>query len=542
MISTLHIKNIGIIDDITIDFNTGLNVLTGETGAGKTLIVDSLGIIAGGRFSKDMIRRGESNSFVEVCIYLPENQNAIDGNIIVSREINTNGRNSCKINGRLVTVNELKEFMKNIIDIHGQFDNQTLMDKSYHTKYLDEFGGNSVTELKNEYLKLYEEYKEINNKLINNYGDEKEKQRKLDLLQYQIDEISSANLKIGEEEELIERRNIMMNSEKVAENLNKVNSNLNDIAIDSISDSIRALEKIEDIDNNYSTKLIELKNIYYEMQELARDISELKEDSYFDEKERNEIEIRLDTLYSLKRKYGNTIGEILNYKDNIETEVEYINNLEEENKKLKTKLKNLKIKMEELCYKITELREINAKCLNDKVNEELIDLDMKNAKFKAKIINDNEFSENGLSHIEFLISTNVGDEEKQLNKVASGGEISRIMLAIKTVLADVDEVPILIFDEIDTGISGNAANMVGNKLRKISQNHQILIVTHLATIAAKGEHNYYIYKEVRENNTKTNIKKLNDTETTEEIARIASGSITEVSLIHARELRKVNVA
>lgn len=542
MISTLHIKNIGIIEDITIDFNNGLNVLTGETGAGKTLIVDSLAIIAGGRFSKEMIRRGENNSFVEACIYLPENENAIDGNIIVSREINTNGRNLCKINGRLVTVNELKEFMNNIIDIHGQFDNQTLMEKAYHTKYLDEFSGENIIKLKTEYLKIYEQYKKINSRLTKNYGDDKEKQRKLDLLQYQIDEINAANLKTGEEEELEERRNIMMNSEKVAENLNKVDINLNNTAIDVISDSIKALEKIENIDNQYNQKLVELKNIYYEIQELARDISEMKDNTSFDEYERNQVEMRLDLLYSLKRKYGNNIEEILKYKDEISLEIEKIKNSEEENIKLKAELKNIKIDMEKLCNKITELRKEKSIDLNNKVNQELFDLDMKNARFNAKIIEDTEFSENGLSHIEFVIATNIGEEEKQLNKVASGGEISRIMLAIKTVLADVDKVPVLIFDEIDTGISGNAANMVGNKLRRISKNHQILIVTHLATIAAKGEYNYYIYKEVKNNMTKTNIKRLTDKETIEEIARIASGNITEVSLSHAQELRKVNVA
>ena len=542
MISTLHIKNIGIIEDITIDFNNGLNVLTGETGAGKTLIVDSLGIIAGGRFSKEMIRKGENNSFVEVCIYMPESEMAVDGNIIVSREISTNGRNLCKINGRLVTVNELKDFMNNIIDIHGQFDNQTLMDKAYHTKYLDEFGGKNITELKEEYLQLFEKYKEMNRRLTENYGDDKEKQRKLDLLRYQLDEINTANLRVGEEETLEERRNIMMNSEKVAENLNRVDSNLNENAIDMISDSIRALEKIENVDSKYSEKLVELKNVYYEIQEIARDVSEFKEDTYFDENERNEVEMRFDTIYSLKRKYGNSIEEILKYRDETNLEIDRIENLEEENTKLKSQIKILKKQMTEICEKITSLRKASAMMLNDKINKELFDLDMKNARFNAKIIDDGDFFFFFLSHIEFMIATNVGEEEKGLNKVASGGEISRIMLAIKTVIADIDEVPVLIFDEIDTGISGNAANMVGNKLRRISKTHQILIVTHLATIAAKGEYNYYIYKEAKDNKTKTNVKRLTEEETIEEIARIASGNITEVSLSHAQELRKVNVA
>ena len=542
MISTLHIKNIGIIDDISIDFNKGLNVLTGETGAGKTLIIDSLGIIAGGRFSKEMKRKGETNSFVEVCLYLPENEKAIDGNIIISREISTSGKNLCKINGRLVTVNELRDFMKDIIDIHGQFDNQTLMDKAYHTKYLDEFGGKEILELKEEYLNLFDQYKELNKKLNENYGDDKEKQRKLDLLKYQLDEIDVAKLKVGEEEDLDERRNIMMNSEKVAENLNKIDVNLNDNVIDIISDSIRALEKISDVEKKYDEKLVELKNVYYEIQEIARDISGFKEDIFFDEEERNEVETRLDTIFSLKRKYGNSIEEILSYRDEIETEIKRIENLDEENQKLKERIKELEQAMQKLCDEITKLRKIFADKLNNIINKELVDLDMKNAKFCAEIIEEDEFCEKGLSCVEFKISTNIGEEYKPLNKIASGGEISRIMLAIKNVLADVDEVPILIFDEIDTGISGNAANMVGAKLRKISKNHQILLVTHLATIAAKGEHNYYIYKEVNDSKTNTRIKKLSENETVEEIARIASGNITDISISHAKELRKIDAA
>mgnify|MGYP001041195928 CR=1 FL=1 len=261
MITTLHIKNIGIIDDIVIDLNKGLNVLTGETGAGKTLIVDSLGIIAGGRFSKDMIRRGQNMSFVELALYLPDNPNSIDGNIVVSREINTSGKNLCKINGRLVTVNELKNFMKNIIDIHGQYDNQTLMDTEFHTKYLDKFIGTRIAEIHKKYVELYTEYIELNKMLKNNYGDEIEKQRKLDLLQYQYKEIKAANLKNGEDEQLEEKRKIIMSSEKVAEALNIVSNNLEGNIIDVINDSIRALEKIEDVNSKYSEKLVENRDI-----------------------------------------------------------------------------------------------------------------------------------------------------------------------------------------------------------------------------------------------------------------------------------------
>lgn len=537
MITTLHIKNIGIIDDIVIDLNKGLNVLTGETGAGKTLIVDSLGIIAGGRFSKDMIRRGQSMSFVELALYLPENPNSIDGNVVVSREINTAGKNICKINGRLVPVSKLKNFMKNIIDIHGQYDNQTLMDTEFHTRYLDKFVGEKMFKIHEKYCELYNEYVELNKKLKNNYGDEIEKQRKLDLLEYQYKEIKSANLKRGEDEQLEEKRKIIMSSEKVAESLNNVSNNLEGTIIDVINDSIRALEKIEDVNSKYGEKLVEMKNIYYEVQEVARDISSMKEDVYFDEEERNEIEERLDEIYSLKRKYGNTIDEIIEYKEKLENEIDRIENLDEENRKTKEKIDKITIEMEKLCEEITELRKSNSVVLNDKINQELAQLEMKNARFNAKIIEDKEFSPNGKSHVEFVITTNLGEEEKKLNKIASGGEMSRIMLAIKTVLSDIDEVPVLIFDEIDTGISGKAANSVGNKLKKIAQKHQVIIVTHLATIAAQGDYNYYIYKEVQDNKTNTKVKLMNEDETIREVARIASGEITDISLSHAKELR-----
>lgn len=477
-----------------------------------------------------------------MCLYIPGNPNSIDGNIIVSREINLSGKNLCKINGRLVTVNELKTFMKNIIDIHGQYDNQTLMDTEYHTKYLDKFIGREITEDNQKYLELYNEYKTLKLKLKENYGDEIEKQRRLDLLQYQYKEIKNANLKIGEDLTLEEKRKIMMNSEKVAESLNNVSYNLEETVIDVINDSIKSLEKIENIDDRYNQKLIELKNIYYEVQELSRDISDMKEDTYFNSEERNEVEERLDEIYSLKRKYGNTIEEILKYKDELENEINKIENLDEENKQIQSKISEIEKEMENICERITEKRQRNSIILNEKINIELHDLEMKNAEFNAKVIEDEEFNINGKSHVEFVITTNLGEDEKKLNKIASGGEMSRIMLAIKTVLSDIDEVPVLIFDEIDTGISGKAANSVGIKLRKIAEKHQVLIITHLATIAARGNYNYYIYKEVQENKTHTKIKLLNEEETIQEIARISSGEATDIAMSHARELRNRFVA
>ena len=539
MISTLHIKNIGIIDDLTIDFNEGFNVLTGETGAGKTLIIGALGIISGGRFSKDVIRKGENYSFVEVSIFCPENELVIDGNIIVSREVHLNGRNSCKINGRLVTVNELKEIMSKIIDIHGQQDSHNLLDNSKHIGYLDDFIGTSIKEIKGQYRELFEKYNEIKYKLTQNYGDDKERERKLDLLQYQLNEIEKAKLKIGEDEELQEKHNLMKNSEKLQENLQCIDESLNMQAIEGVSNSIKCLEKIENCGEVYSEKLAELKNIYYEIQELSRDVSNMKDDVYFDEYERDNVERRLDEIFSLKRKYGNSIEEILKYKDELDEEINQIENMEEINNKLKREKLEIERQMNILCEKMHELRCNYGIELSAKINNELKDLEMNQAKLYVKVEKaESNFNSNGLNKVDFMISTNAGEEQKELIKIASGGEMSRVMLAIKTVLADVDEVPTLIFDEIDTGISGKAGKAVAEKMKKISANHQILCVTHLPSIAAKGDYNYYISKNTKENKTTTSIKLLNEEETISEIARIASGDVTEIAIANARELRK----
>lgn len=536
MISTLHIKNIGIIDEITIDFSKGFNILTGETGAGKTLIIGALGIVAGGRFSKEMIRKGENHSFVEISIYLPNHPSAIDGNIIISREIFDNGRNTCKINGRLVTVTELKEFMNNIINIHGQNDNQNLLNKENHIKYLDKFLGNEFLKQKSKYVELYNKYVDINKQLKENYGDEKEKQRKLDLLYYQVNEIKNANLKINEDEELEDKRNLIVNAEKISKSLQEADIQINENALNSISIAIRYLERIEDINVKYQKTLSSLKSNYYDLQEIGIDLNHFNSDTNFEESERDEIENRIDEINDLKRKYGNTIEEILNYKEEVEEEIEKIENSEEKNQQLKQELEKLTKELKKLADNLHTIREKNSSDLEIKINKELSDLEMPGAKFKVDIKNTN-FNKDGTDEIEFMITTNKGEDFKPLIKTASGGEMSRIMLAIKTVLSDVDEVPILIFDEIDTGISGKAGNAVGEKLKTISKKHQVIIVTHLASIAAKGDSNYYIYKEVEGNSTKTKVKILNEQEVIEEIARISSGIVSEISLKHAMELR-----
>ena len=538
MITNLHIKNIGIIEDIEINLNEGLNVLTGETGAGKTLIIGSLAILSGGRFSKDMIRKGENSSYVEACFYEPNNSNSIDGNIIVSREISNNGKNLCKVNGRMVTVCELKNFMSEIMEIHGQNDNQNLLDSANHLKYLDDFIGECVNNLKLKYLDYYNRYIEVKKKLKENYGDDIEKQRKLDLLKYQFNEIKDANLKDGEEEELEAKRKVIINSEKIEESLKCSDLAIGENCEENLSLAIRYMEKISDVDKKYEDIAKNLKNIYYDIQEIARDISSYKEDISFNEEDRNQIEQRLDLINSLKRKYGNSIKEILEYKEKVEQEILYIENLDSYNNELRKEQGILEKELNGLGLEIHTIRDKNAIILSQKINKELEELEMKNAKINVKVnYMKNEYYSTGKDIVEFYITTNVGEGEKELSKIASGGEMSRTMLAIKKVLAESDKISIMVFDEIDTGISGKAANSVATKLKKISETHQVICISHLPSIAAIADYNYFISKNVTNERTNTNIKLLNEDEAVKEIARISSGEVNEVSLKFAYELR-----
>ena len=538
MISNIHIKNIGIIDDLEINLNKGMNVFTGETGAGKSLIIDAINIICGGRFSKEIIRKGENHSYVELCMYSPDDINSVDGNIIITREIYSDGRNMCKINGRLVTVAELKNFMSNYIEIHGQNANQQLFDNKTHIKYLDNFIGKGIFDLKVEYKNKYTRYNEIKRELRENYGDEKEKQRKLDLLRYQLNEIQEAKLKTGEEEKLEEKRKIILNSEKIAKNLSEANNAVGENVIDMLSSAIRALEKIEEIDSKYTETIENLRNSYYNLQEISRDINNYMEDIEFDEQEIEKIETRLDTIYNLKRKYGNNIEEILKYGEEVKTEIDKIENVDKYNEQLKKEQKELENEMTKLAEKISEIRKEEAQKLSSKINKELLDLEMSNAIINIKVeYKINEFFEDGKDSVQILIKTNVGENESELSKIASGGEMSRIMLAIKKVLTEVDRIPVVIFDEIDTGISGKASRTVASKMKSISKEHQVICVSHLAPIAAIADYNYFISKKVENERTTTSVQLLNEQEVICEIARISSGEINEVTLKYANELR-----
>ena len=536
MIETLHIENIGIIDDITIDLKKGLNIITGETGAGKSLVVDAISLICGNRFSKDIIKSGKKYCLVEIIV---SNDKAND-NIIVSREISIFGKNKCKINGRFVTVNELKRYMSSVINIHGQNDNQNLLDETNHIKYLDAFCNDRLKCKKEKYLKLYNEYIELELELKANFGNDKERKRMLDLLDYEINEIDNANFKVGEDIELEEKSKIMRNAEKIYQNISSAENLLSSNVLNDIDKILRDLSKISEYNELYKKESDRLQGIYYEIEDMSQNLYSYKEDISFDENENNDVIKRLDLLYSLKRKYGNNIEEILDYRNNIQIKKEEIENMEEHLNKVSLRIEELKKDMVKLAHELSDIRKENGIKLENMINKELFELEMKNAKIKVDIEFDDSYKFNidGLDEVKFKILTNIGDEFKPLSKIASGGEISRVMLAVKKVLAEIDDVDVLVFDEVDTGISGKAGSVVGSKLKAISKNHQIMCITHLGVVAAYADYNYYISKEVCDNKTISSIKLLDEAETINEIARVSFGVLSTVAIESAKELRR----
>ena len=532
MLGQLHIKNIGIIDEITINFEDGLNILTGETGAGKSLIIDSISAITGSRLSKDSIKRGEKEAIVEAFFFGEED-------IILTREFYQNGRNICKINGNMVTLAKFKEVGESLIDIHGQYDNQSLLDESTHINLLDSFANKEILNFKEKYIELLEDYKNTKQEIEKSFGDPLERARRIDLLKYQYDEIMAANLKIGEEEELESKRALLMNFEKIAKALNTAYSLLDNSSIESLSTAIHEIDMISEFDKKYQDILNGMNDAYYSLKDASSEIARLIDTTEFDENEQREIEERLDLIFSLKRKYGNDIETILKYNYEIEKEIEYLENSDEIVNKLQEKLLDLEKKLKEVALKIREIRKKTAKIISKKINEQLQDLEMKKAYMEFEFKESESFLDNGMDIVQILIATNIGEGLKPLSKIASGGEISRVMLAIKTILCNYDNIPTMIFDEIDTGISGQAGKAVADKMKIIGKTHQVICVTHLPTIAAAGNSNYFIEKIVENERTKTKITKLKENEVINEIARILAGNnITKAVLEHAKEIRK----
>lgn len=539
MITNLHIRNLGIIKDIDVELGEGFNVLTGETGAGKTLIIDALNLLSGGRFSKEMIRNKEEEVLIEANIFDGSKISEEEKNVVVSRKISFDGKNICKINGRLVSIRELKKYMQNVIDIHSQNDNQKLFDKKYHIELLDNFS-NEILEIKYKYLAEYNEYISIKKQLQENFGDDSLRIRNLDIMRYQLNEIEEAGI-IESEEELEVKKNKIQNREKIITNMQSVEYEFENNIINSFENVMKNFSKLSGIDEEYESKYNLLESSYYEMKEVmdfTRDVlCNLNNDGFEDEKILN----RIDLINKLKRKYGGSIEEIERYKEDLKDKISKIENLDDYINKLKLEEESIKKTMTKITYTLSEERKKVASKLSGLINKELLDMDMKNVNVNIEVTydNDDEFTATGKDSVEFLIKTNLGGEYLPLAKIASGGEMSRVMLAIKTVLFKSYNISTVVFDEIDVGISGMAATKVAKKMEKLSKEAQVICVTHLANVAALADNNLYIYKENLNNKeTATRIKKLSGEEKIREVARISFGKITEVAIKYAYELQK----
>ena len=549
MLSNLYIENIAVIEKTSIDFKKGLNVMTGETGAGKSIVIDSINAVLGNRTSKELIRTGASSAFVSAeFTNLSEKAIAVideagfeleDGELLIQREISTTGKNKCRINCRPATVSTLKEIGVQLINIHGQHESYELMSPELHISYIDKLAG-----LESEieaYQEVYKKYKKLSAELKKATVDESERERKIDLLKYQIDELEDADLRDGEYEELNEQKAVLQNSEKiieaimssralmngdeessgVLENLQEINSQLSDIS--------EYMSEVEPINSRIESAIYELEDCLSELTGLT-DLVDTDGGSL------DSIEERLDLIYTLGKKYGSTIKEMLDFLDKAKKELNALVMYDENREALIKECDKAYKEAEKLAKALSEKRRATSSEFADKVCEEMAFLDMPNVKLVV-VQEKCELNSLGCDNIEFLISTNPGEPPKPISKIASGGELSRMMLAVKNVLSDKDDIDTLIFDEVDTGISGSAAQKVGLKLREVSKSRQVLCVTHLAQIAAMGNSHFKISKSVRDEKTFTKVEELDHEGRKQELARIIGGTeMTKASLDYAEEM------
>lgn len=546
MLTSLKIENVAIIESAAIEFGCGLNVLTGETGAGKSIVIDSINAILGERTSRDIIRTGAQSAKVyavfedvneRVRNSLDENGiDCEDGVLIINRTLSREGKNVCRINGAPVTVSMLREIGGELIDIHGQHDNQSLLSPEKHCGFVDSFAGNA--DLITDYREKYGRLCEIRSKLKKLTTDESSKSQRIDFLTYQIDELEKAEITIGERDELKARKSLINNSQKVIESLNIAYEALkaDGAGIDMITDAESEIANASAYMETLGEASEKITDIRYELEDIAETVRDAMTEVDFDPSELEDIDERLDLLYRLSKKYGDTEEEMLEYLEKARAELDNIAFSEERVKELQKQEKEALAETETAACKLTESRKTAGEKLSNAICSELEFLDMPNVHFVVKC-NDIGLTENGKDEIEFLISANAGEEPKPLAKIASGGELSRIMLAIKNVLAETDGVDTMIFDEIDTGVSGRAAQKIAMKLRSASKGRQVICVTHLAQIAAQGDVHLYISKSVSDGKTYTNIKSLIEEERVAEIARIMGGmEITKLQLESAREM------
>ena len=546
MLSVLHIENIAVIEQADITFNQGFNVLTGETGAGKSIVIDAISAIIGERAYRDMIRTGTTKATVRgVFVQVPkldwfaENGIAYDDELLIQREIYLDGKNVCRVNGQPVTVSILRKLGLQLINIHGQRDSQQLFDEDYHLRFLDDFS--SVDKNLTSYREMFQEVLSLRHQIQRLSMDEGEKLRRMESLRFQIDEITRANLKAGEDEALETRRKLLQNAEKLSDGLEGAVSALyggddQDGAAALITQAERALAKIARFDPALEEMRQKLSDLMYQVQDAADELRDKRDALSYSGDELEEIESRLDQIHRLRRKYGATCQDILAYLERVQAELDEIQFADDEVVRLQKELELA----EDLAWKealaLRQTRQAGAERLTEQILSELRQLDMPKVRFSC-VFSETPLSADGADGVAFYMSANTGEALKPINKVASGGEMARIMLAMKNVLASQDQVGTLIFDEVDTGVSGRAAQKVAEKLRRVAENKQVLCVTHLPQIAALAHTHMLISKGERQGRTFTTVQPLDKDGRKRELARIIGGAnITETTLRSAEEM------
>jgi len=551
MLRELSIHNLAVIENVSVHFHHGFHVLTGETGAGKSIVIDALTLAAGGRGFAEMIRHGCDKADIEAVFDLPnghpvwETLNRLgiaaspEDTLLIRRELQAQGKSAARINGQNVTLTMLKEVGEHLVNIHGQHEHQSLLKTEKHLEWLDLFAGEDILEEKKAYRKLFQEYQDISRERRELEDKSRQGMQMLDLYRFQLEEIGEARLKPGEDESLADERRKLTHAEKLAESVTEAYDLL--YGSKGLSALSRALTRLQDVvkfDPALLQPLVEqLQSAYYAAEDGAYQLRDYKENIEFNPQRLAEIEQRLDVLHSLKRKYGETIEDILNYRDRIQTETEQLDNRDELLKELTERELLLRNELQVRAEKLSAIRKAASRNLARQIEEELAALQMERSVFEVKL-GTSELTSMGCDTAEFVLSTNPGEPPKPLAKIASGGEMSRVMLALKAIFARIDEIPVLVFDEVDTGVSGRAAQAIAEKLSLLSRHCQVFAITHLPQVACMADHQYEIYKQVTAHDrTQTTVTELTPDQRVDELARMLGGvEVTEKTRHHAQEM------
>ena len=557
MLAELSIKNFAIIESLTVSFEKGLTVLTGETGAGKSIIIDAIHLLAGARGSAEFVRYGEKRAELEGLFLLDDDHHPVyrkcdefgidvsDGMIVLRRDLSSSGKSICRINGKLVTIAILREIGQCMVDIHGQHDNQELMNEENHLSLLDQYSGEKIKQALEVYLEIYQSFDKMRKKITQLSNNEQEMAHRLDLLQFQLEEIESAELQPKEDELLQEEKNQISNYEKVYDSLHTSYNSLHgeQRGLDWVGHAMNNLEDIGSINSTLKELSETISNAYYLLEDLSYQLRNELESLEFDPARLNFVEGRLNEINLLKRKYGQSVEDILTYSANIADEIDTIKNRDSHLSKLQKELESILSDLSIEAKNVTSIRKGFAKVLIDEIHRELKELYMGKTTFdvhfsmKETTEKDPKYTATGVDEVEFYLSTNPGEPLKPLNKTASGGELSRIMLAMKSIFSQHQGITSIIFDEVDTGVSGRVAQAIAEKIYRVSSGSQVLCITHLPQVAAMADTHLYIAKETKSGRTKTSVKPLIEEEKIKEIGRMIAGvEVTELSKEHAKEL------